>query len=62
VSVRIEDAGDRIKLNWKEQGGPRVLPPTSSGFGTKLLGRVGTEAEFRFEPDGLGCSFSLRKV
>lgn len=61
VSVRIEDAGDEIRLMWEEQEGPPVLPPGSSGFGTRLLRRVGSRAEFRFEPDGLLCSFALRK-
>jgi two-component sensor histidine kinase len=61
VSVRIEEAGDRIRLTWQEQDGPPVQPPTSSGFGTKLLERVGSEAQFRFDPNGLSCSFALRK-
>jgi two-component sensor histidine kinase len=61
VSLKIEDAGERIKLSWKEHDGPRVAPGSATGFGTKLLRRVGSEPELEFEPEGVRCSFYLRK-
>jgi two-component sensor histidine kinase len=62
VLLRVEDAGQVLKLTWKEQGGPPVVPPTSEGFGSRLLRRTGANAELNFEPDGLRCSFDVRKV
>ena len=62
VLLRLEDAGRVLKLTWKERGGPPVLPPTSEGFGTRLLRRTGANAILNFEPDGLRCSFDVRKA
>jgi two-component sensor histidine kinase len=61
VLLTIEDARDRVRLIWSESGGPPVQQPESTGFGTKVLKRLGTDAEFRFEPDGLCYSMYLRK-
>lgn len=50
----------RFWLEWREQDGPPVTPPSRRGFGTRMIERVlaaelsGT-AEMRFEPDGLTC-------
>ena len=42
-----------------EIGGPPVVPPTSMGFGSRLLaslaGELGAPADVRFEPDGVVC-------
>ena len=51
---------DEITLTWVEQGGPRVEPPTRSGFGTRLMQRslarelTGAVA-FEFAPEGVRC-------
>jgi two-component sensor histidine kinase len=47
-----------LTITWREQGGPRVSPPTRHGFGTRLIGsgiarRLGGKADCRFEPEGL---------
>lgn len=52
--------GDRLRLTWKERGGPPVEPPARSGFGTRLIERgisadLGGTALLHFEPDGLAC-------
>jgi len=62
VSVKIEDTGDRIRLTWREHDGPRVQPPHTDGFGTRLLRRIGSGTELSFEPGGVRCSFYLRKA
>lgn len=62
VTLKIEDAGDRIKLIWQEEGGPVVAPPASSGFGTTLLRRLGGGAELLFPPQGARCSLYFRKA
>jgi two-component sensor histidine kinase len=60
--VRVEEDGDRLKLLWEERGGPPVSAPNESGFGTRLLQRSGINTELRYDPDGLKCSFGIRKA
>lgn len=62
VSLRLEDVGETLKLTWREQGGPLVVPPGKEGFGTRLIRRTGSGAALSFDPDGLRCSFNLRKL
>ena len=46
-------------LDWQESGGPAVTPPTTSGFGSRLLaglaGELGAPAHIRYEPSGVRC-------
>jgi PAS domain S-box-containing protein len=49
-----------LVLEWVEQGGPPVAPPTRSGFGTRLVQRslareLGGQVEFHFAPEGVSC-------
>jgi PAS domain S-box-containing protein len=53
--------GGRLRLEWKETGGPPVAPPTRRGFGSRLIERglasdLGGSARLDFEPDGLRCT------
>jgi two-component sensor histidine kinase len=47
----------RLRLAWKERGGPPVVPPTSAGFGTRLIEfsarDLGGYAELNYAPTGL---------
>jgi PAS domain S-box-containing protein len=58
--------GDRyLTLLWTESDGPPVAPPTSTGFGTRLLrqtfsGEEGGKAHITFAPEGARCVMSLR--
>jgi len=61
VVIRVEDLGDRLALNWKEQGGPPVSEPERTGFGTRLLQRAGAETRIDYHPAGLECVLMLRK-
>ena len=50
----------RLILEWRERGGPRVEPPKSRGFGTRLLerglaGELGGEVKLAFERGGVQC-------
>jgi PAS domain S-box-containing protein len=50
----------RIRLRWKEQGGPPVVEPARRGFGSRMIERglaaeLGGSVEIRFEPDGVLC-------
>ncbi len=66
---RVEIAWDvakdgQFRLRWAEQGGPPVLKPIHSGFGTKLIERslgpqLGGEVRTDFKPDGLVCTFEI---
>jgi PAS domain S-box-containing protein len=53
--------GQELLLRWTEHGGPPVAPPTTRGFGSRLLER-GLAAELRgevkmiFDPEGLSCT------
>ncbi|MBU1376448.1 MAG: GAF domain-containing protein [Alphaproteobacteria bacterium] len=52
--------GPRLRLTWRERGGPAVIEPTRRGFGSRLLER-GLSAELKgqvklsFPPEGLVC-------
>lgn len=60
VSIAWTIDGDRLRLVWKEHGGPPVEEPAERGFGSRLIERgleadLGGKAELRFERDGLCC-------
>jgi two-component sensor histidine kinase len=62
ISWSLDDlAGEsRLRLEWRESGGPVVRPPTRRGFGTRLIERglaaeLEGEVRLRFEPAGLVC-------
>ncbi|WP_374468330.1 sensor histidine kinase [Phenylobacterium sp.] len=64
VVVRWEVDGPkearRLRLTWREQGGPPVVPPARRGFGSRLIERglaaeLGGRVELVFEPQGLVC-------
>ena len=67
VSVAWQLLGDRepsrVKLCWRESGGPPVKPPEHNGFGTLLLERAleGEQgaAYLDFDPKGLICILEL---
>lgn len=61
VRIRLEAAGDRVRVTWREEGGPPVSPPVRRGFGSRLL-QDATETgqedlDLQFHPDGLICRF-----
>jgi two-component sensor histidine kinase len=50
----------RLKLEWRESGGPEVSPPTRRGFGSRLIERglaaeMGGIVRIIFEPAGVVC-------
>jgi PAS domain S-box-containing protein len=53
-----------LVLRWGETGGPPVTPPTSQGFGTKIINasikrQIGGKVTFDWRPQGLQCRLSL---
>lgn len=58
-----ETPGAVLHLSWIERGGPPVVPPAATGFGSQLVraafaGEFGAESRFDFDPAGL--RFHLR--
>jgi two-component sensor histidine kinase len=65
VEVRwsIMDDG-RLRLSWRERGGPKVRPPLRSGFGRRMIeGAVAHDlagaATLTFAPDGVSCEIVI---
>lgn len=57
-------AQPRLRILWRESGGPRVSPPERRGLGTRLIERgvpyeLGGVARLVFDPDGLVCEIEL---
>jgi PAS domain S-box-containing protein len=65
LTWELLDEGDaqKIKLNWRELGGPLVLPPERKGFGSFLIERAlqggGGQSRLDFNPNGLVCSLEI---
>ncbi len=61
VAIDWSVAGDRLQLEWREQGGPPVVTPDRRGFGSRLIerglaGELGGKVTLYFEPEGLRCT------
>ena len=52
-----------VELTWRETGGPRVSPPTQTGFGSRLLERAiagsGGKATVEYPAEGLVCRLTV---
>lgn len=53
-----EDGVSGVEIRWSESGGPETSPPSSEGFGTRLIhsaakGNLEGSAELNYTPDGL---------
>lgn len=68
VSWRVEPDEEgrphRLDIVWEEAGGPAVVPPTQSGFGTRLIERTmraKPDARFsiQYRPEGLVARFNM---
>jgi len=55
--------GLHLTLDWHESGGPRVIAPVRSGFGTTLIQQTlqihGGKVGIQYEAQGLSCEVSL---
>jgi len=65
LSVRWSVDAGVLTFEWREAGGPTVLPVTRVGFGTRLIQRtlaaeMKGKAELKFEPTGLVCRVEAR--
>ncbi len=53
-----------LVLHWSESGGPSVTPPTTRGFGTRIIHtiikhQIGGDVSFDWQPSGLRCMLSI---
>lgn len=60
VTVRWQVEEGRLKLEWRERGGPVVTKPQKRGFGSRMIERglaaeLGGEVTISFEPEGVVC-------
>lgn len=63
LSIRWETGGDPlaadVDMRWEEEGGPHVVAPASTGFGSRLLQASARHLDARldmdFAPAGLRC-------
>ncbi|HEY8567280.1 MAG TPA: PAS domain S-box protein [Beijerinckiaceae bacterium] len=66
VAIRwslVAEPPSGVRLEWREEGGPPVAPPTRRGFGSRLIERslaadLGGEATLDYAPTGLVCTVS----
>ncbi|NDV86437.1 PAS domain S-box protein [Aurantimonas aggregata] len=54
----------RLRMTWREIGGPTVTAPTRKGFGTRLIekslaGELDGAVALSFEPDGVVCRIDV---
>ena len=62
VDVSIDDANDPpLCVIWREEGGPRVVAPQRTGFGSRLLQRgvaseLGAMVRIEYAPEGVVCT------
>lgn len=61
VDIGWSLAEERLRLEWRESGGPAVRPPDTRGFGLKMIERalasdLGGTVAVRFEASGLVCA------
>ena len=65
ISWTVGDGANRqrLRLEWRESGGPPVAPPERMGFGTRMLRRIldpeSGSASVTFETTGVVCVFEL---
>jgi two-component sensor histidine kinase len=59
------DAGEeRVEIEWTERGGPRPVPPSKEGFGTRLIRTVPArerrgEVDIAYEAGGFTCRIAF---
>jgi len=63
LRIKFELHPDTLEIDWLEQGGPRIAPPKTTGFGSKLISismrHLQGDAEFDWAEGGLKCRLTL---
>jgi len=63
VALRWQEQDGELHLQWRESGGPPVVPPASRGFGSRLLEDglfrdLDGQTRLEFAADGVFCSIT----
>ncbi len=63
-TVTIEATRHTLEFDWRESGGPAVLPPKRQGFGSRLLdfvlpGQIQAKSRVDYRPEGVHVQCSL---
>ena len=61
---QYEDTTPRVKIEWRETGGPPVVSPSKVGYGTSLIRELiphelGGTVDLAFAPDGVFCKIDV---
>lgn len=64
IDVTWKKSAGRIRLEWRESGGPEVSRPEREGFGTKVVSRAfgpdyAPEVAFDYRPEGLAFAIEF---
>jgi light-regulated signal transduction histidine kinase (bacteriophytochrome)/CheY-like chemotaxis protein len=64
VAVTVGRESDALLIEWRESGGPRVVPPTRRGFGSTIIERtipheLGGSATVDYPAEGLHATFLI---
>ena len=64
VSLRWQCERNKLGLQWEETGGPPVTPPTTKGYGTKVITasiqqQLSGAATFDWRPEGLSFTMEI---
>jgi PAS domain S-box-containing protein len=62
--VEEPNGGPHLSLEWRETGGPTVVPPRRRGFGSRLIerslaGELGAEVRLTYKPAGASCTIDV---
>jgi two-component sensor histidine kinase len=60
----VEERGHRLRLAWRESGGPAVAPPQRRGFGSRLIEQglareLSGEVRLEYAPGGVICTIDV---
>jgi two-component sensor histidine kinase len=60
----IGDGAERLRIAWREIGGPPIVAPTQSGYGTSLIRdliphELGGTVDLAFASDGVCCEIEI---
>jgi two-component sensor histidine kinase/DNA-binding response OmpR family regulator len=66
VSVTWNLTSEELTLRWVETGGPQPTPPSSEGYGTRVInatveGQLEGQVLFDWRPEGLCCTIVVRR-
>jgi two-component sensor histidine kinase len=63
IAWTIDESKQRLRLVWKERGGPAVEPPTRRSFGTRMMESLGQQltgrVQLAYEPGGFIYSLDV---